>query len=91
MKIRLASPCNIDSIVDGPGLRIVVWTQGCPHHCPFCHNPQTHSYTGGFEEDVQTIIDLFDNRLKLVFLTFLLCLSTGFRFLELIIYIFAPV
>ena len=61
MKIRLASPCNIDSIVDGPGLRIVVWTQGCPHHCPFCHNTQTHSYTGGFEEDVQTIIDLFDN------------------------------
>ncbi|MGN1344509.1 MAG: anaerobic ribonucleoside-triphosphate reductase activating protein [Traorella sp.] len=60
-KIRLASKCNIDSIVDGPGLRIVVWTQGCPHHCPFCHNPQTHSYTGGFEEDVQTIIDLFDH------------------------------
>lgn len=61
MKIRLASKCNIDSIVDGPGLRIVVWTQGCPHHCPFCHNPQTHSYKGGFEEDVQNIIDLFDN------------------------------
>lgn len=60
MKIKLASKCNIDSIVDGPGLRIVVWTQGCPHHCPFCHNPQTHDCNGGFWEDTQTIIDLFD-------------------------------
>ncbi len=61
MKIRLAGKCNIDSIVDGPGLRIVVWTQGCPHHCPFCHNPQTHDYNGGFEEDVETIIALLDD------------------------------
>ena len=61
MKIRLASKCNIDSIVDGPGLRIVVWTQGCPHHCPFCHNPQTHDYKGGFEEDIETIIALLDD------------------------------
>lgn len=61
MKIRLASKCNIDSIVDGPGLRIVVWTQGCPHHCPFCHNPQTHDYKGGFEEDIETIFALLDD------------------------------
>lgn len=59
-KLRLAAKCNIDSIVDGPGLRIVVWTQGCPHHCPFCHNPQTHDFHQGFEEDVQTIKDLID-------------------------------
>ena len=36
-----------DSIVDGPGLRLTVFTQGCPHHCPGCHNPQTHSFKGG--------------------------------------------
>ena len=61
MKIRLAAKCNIDSIVDGPGLRIVVWTQGCPHHCPFCHNPQTHDYMGGFEEDTDVIVALLDD------------------------------
>lgn len=47
MKIRLASPLQKDSVVDGPGLRMVIWTQGCPHHCPFCHNPETHSFTAG--------------------------------------------
>lgn len=56
-KIRLASPLQLESTVDGPGYRFVVWTQGCPHHCPFCHNPQTHAYNGGYIEDVQTIID----------------------------------
>lgn len=47
MKIRLASVLQPDSIVDGEGIRTVVWTQGCPHHCPFCHNPQTHDFNGG--------------------------------------------
>lgn len=31
-----------DSITNGPGLRFVIFTQGCPHHCVGCHNPQTH-------------------------------------------------
>lgn len=41
-----------DSIVDGPGFRFTLFTQGCPHKCPGCHNPQTHDFNGG--EDVST-------------------------------------
>ena len=36
-----------DSIVDGKGIRFTVFCQGCPHHCPGCHNPQTHPFDGG--------------------------------------------
>ena len=36
-----------DSIVDGPGLRFAVFFQGCPHHCPGCHNPETWPFEGG--------------------------------------------
>lgn len=46
-KIRLAAPIQSDSVVDGQGLRMVVWTQGCPHHCVGCHNPSSHSVDGG--------------------------------------------
>lgn len=36
-----------DSIVDGPGFRLTVFTQGCPHRCEGCHNPETHDFSGG--------------------------------------------
>lgn len=55
MKINLASDLQPDSIVDGEGIRTVIWTQGCPHHCPGCHNPSTHDFKGGFLEDIETI------------------------------------
>ena len=57
MKIRLASDLQLDSVVDGTGIRTVVWTQGCGHNCPGCHNPSTHDFNGGFEEDVEEIIE----------------------------------
>lgn len=56
MKIRLSSPIQSDSIVDGEGIRTVIWTQGCPHHCPFCHNPSTHDMSGGFIKDTEDVI-----------------------------------
>jgi anaerobic ribonucleoside-triphosphate reductase activating protein len=55
MKIRLASPLQCDSIVDGEGIRTVIWTQGCPHNCKGCHNPETHDFNGGFEVDIDDI------------------------------------
>ena len=57
MNLRLASQLTIDSIVDGPGLRAVVWTQGCKHKCKGCHNPNTHDMNGGFEIDTNEIIN----------------------------------
>lgn len=45
--IRLAADLQSDSIVDGPGLRTVLWTQGCSHHCKGCQNPQTWDFEGG--------------------------------------------
>lgn len=36
-----------DSIVDGPGVRDVIFTQGCPHHCSGCHNQNTWDMNGG--------------------------------------------
>lgn len=44
-----------ESIVDGPRLRFVVFTQGCPHKCPGCHNPGSYDPAGGFDSDVAKI------------------------------------
>lgn len=54
--IRLASPLQFDSIVDGPGCRTILWTQGCKHHCLGCHNPQTHDLYAGKLYLVEDII-----------------------------------
>lgn len=51
------SGCVADSIVDGPGMRFTVFVQGCPHHCPGCHNPQTHDFEGGHTVDPQAVLD----------------------------------
>lgn len=59
MKIRLASDKLLtDSIVDGEGLRAVLWTQGCSHNCKGCHNPKTHSFNEGILVDVEDVKSL---------------------------------
>ena len=44
-----------NSITDGPGLRFGVFCQGCNHHCPGCHNPETHEFGIGTKVDVEDI------------------------------------
>ncbi|NTU89366.1 MAG: anaerobic ribonucleoside-triphosphate reductase activating protein [Actinobacteria bacterium] len=46
-ELRVAGFAN-DSIVDGPGIRYAIFTQGCHHDCTGCHNPETHDVGGGF-------------------------------------------
>lgn len=70
MLIRLASKLQKDSIVDGEGIRAVIWTQGCPHHCPSCHNEETWDYNGGFLEDVEDLkkeINTLDDEVGVTF------------------------
>jgi len=55
MDIRIFGTVE-DSIVDGPGLRYSVFVQGCPHHCPGCHNPESHDFAGGRIADTDDLI-----------------------------------
>ena len=53
--IRIAGLVE-ESIVDGMGVRFVVFVQGCPHHCPGCHNPNTHDIDGGYDIEIDEIV-----------------------------------
>lgn len=53
--IRLAGPIERDNIVNGPGLRAVIWTQGCYRHCEGCHNPETWNPKAGVEVSIDDI------------------------------------
>lgn len=55
MKFRIFGTAD-ESYVDGPGIRFSVFVQGCPHHCPGCHNPESHDFSGGREADTEEII-----------------------------------
>ena len=61
MDIRIAGTVD-DSIVDGPGYRYTVFTQGCPHHCPGCHNPETHDFAGGRTVEVRCYEETAQNQ-----------------------------
>ena len=47
-----------DSIVDGPGIRTTIFSQGCPHHCPGCHNPETWEFGCGTRIPVEAVLDI---------------------------------
>ena len=40
-----------EDMLNGDGLRTVLWVAGCNHHCPFCQNPETHNPRSGIEFD----------------------------------------
>lgn len=55
-RLRIAGITD-DSIVDGPGIRLTVFVQGCPHNCEGCQNPQTHDFSAGVDMTVDEIMD----------------------------------
>lgn len=46
MQLRISGIIE-ESVVDGPGIRLVIFTQGCFHNCAQCHNQDTHDPAGG--------------------------------------------
>lgn len=59
-----------ESIVDGKGIRFAIFTQGCPHHCPGCHNPQTHDFSGGRDVDIDELMAMIEKNPLLRGVTF---------------------
>ena len=47
-----------DSIVDGPGIRTTIFSQGCPHHCPGCHNPETWEFGCGTPMEEERLVEI---------------------------------
>lgn len=56
MNLRIAGIIP-ESVVDGPGIRFVIFTQGCPHHCPGCHNKHTWDPDGGYDISISELLE----------------------------------
>ena len=52
--MRLAG-LKLNDCVDGEGISVSLWTQGCPHRCKGCHNPETWDFNGGYEDETNNI------------------------------------
>ena len=77
MSIRISGIVK-ESIVDGPGIRMVIFAQGCERLCPGCHNPETHPLDGGYEISAEEIMAMAKTNPLLQGLTF----SGGEPFLQ---------
>ena len=69
VSLRLAGVVR-ESIVAGPGLRFAIFCQGCPHNCPKCHNQDTHDFSGGYDCDIQKIVNAIEENPLLSGVTF---------------------
>lgn len=56
LEVRLAG-ITTESVVDGFGLRYVIWAQGCKHCCKGCHSQHTWDFDGGQSQNIKAIID----------------------------------
>ncbi len=68
-RLRIAG-IEPESFVDGPGIRMTIFTQGCHHNCPGCQNPQTHDFNGGRLIDIEEIVSMLDDNPLLDGVTF---------------------
>lgn len=59
MKIKVAD-ILYETMTDGPGFRTSIYCQGCGHHCPGCHNPQTRDFNGGKEYTVEELFNIIE-------------------------------
>lgn len=75
--VRIAGRAE-ESITDGPGIRFVLFTQGCPRACPGCHNPETQSLEGGTDVSIGSILRQIESNPLLSGVTF----SGGEPFLQ---------
>lgn len=65
MDISIASNkenATIESLTDGPGVRLVVFTCGCPHHCKGCHNPKSWDIRNGIKIPTRELADYLLDR-----------------------------
>ncbi len=60
MKIKTSGIIN-ESIVDGPGIRYVIFFQGCYHNCRGCHNPNSHSLDNGKYIEIDEMVKSIEN------------------------------
>lgn len=49
-----------NDLAAAPGVSLTFFTQGCPHHCPGCHNPNSWSFDGGEEFTPDTLQEIID-------------------------------
>lgn len=59
IELRLSGIVS-ESVVDGTGIRMTIFTQGCKHNCEGCHNPETHDVDGGEATDLKYILGELD-------------------------------
>jgi len=59
-----------ESVVDGSGVRFVIFTQGCAMHCEGCHNPDTHDFAGGYLVGINELFNAIDKEKLITGVTF---------------------